>query len=124
MLTYLDLWTLLGAYGLTFGLMNDKAWWLTDRLRALRIRVQKGDDGKDTTFFDRMFLCPYCTGFHAGWMVWLVRVAEAGRLPVATDGWIGGIVGNVAAVILCAFAASAFCYVVDTAAQGLEAHVQ
>jgi hypothetical protein len=125
--TYLDLWTLLIAYGVTFGLMNDKAWWLTDRLRALRFRVQK-DDQKETTFFDRMLLCPYCTGFHAGWVIWLARVLEAGTWPVPVNGtgsavaW--GVVGNVTAAVLCGFASAAFSYVLDTAAQWFESSVR
>ena len=122
MTTYLDLWTLLASYGICFGLMNDKAKPLTDRLRGIRIRVRKTDE-EETTFFSRMFHCPYCTGFHCGWLVWLLRCAEGGQFPVAgTMEWAVG--GNVASVLLAAFAAAVFCYVVDTATQWFEAAIR
>jgi hypothetical protein len=100
---------LLAAYGVCFGVMNDKAP-LVPALRRLPLFPDK--DGR--TFFTRMFLCPYCTGFHAGWAVWLLL-----RLP---DILVGGgawptLVGS---LLVHAFAASAFCYLADTAAQWLE----
>lgn len=130
MTTYFVLFALLASYGLCFGLMNDKARWLTDRLRALRIRVRnEGDEGQpdETTFFGRMLHCPYCTGFHTGWMVWLVAVAVAGwPVPVewATEEVAFGVAANVGALVLFAFASSAFCYLADTGAQWLESSVR
>ena len=57
--------SLIAAYGITFGLMNDKAKLLTDLLIA--IPLFKDENKK--TFFARMFVCSYCTGFHSGWFV-------------------------------------------------------
>lgn len=100
---------LFAAYGICFGVMNDKAP-LLPALRSLPLFPDK--DGR--TFFTRMFACPYCTGFHAGWSAWLLLrlpdiLAGAGTWPV--------VVGD---LLVHAFAASAFCYVADTAAQWLE----
>jgi hypothetical protein len=107
---------LLAAYGITFGLMNQKVPGLTDRLKALSILVEE-KDGEKTTFFQRMLLCPYCTGFHAGWLAWLlIRLPDHSahsfsweRLTYALAECFGS-----------AFAASAACYLLDTAAQYLE----
>lgn len=104
---------LLAAYGLCFGLMNDKAKVITDRLRAVPFRVQ-GEGETRTTFFERMLACPYCTGFHCGWVTWLAFGCE----PV---GSVQGAGGMVLAAVIWAFASAAFCYAVDTATQWLEA---
>lgn len=96
----LNLWPLLlAAYTITFGLQNDKLPILSLRLRKL-------------SFFEKMFECPYCTGFHAGWIVWVLSVAAQG-LPA--EGW-----HNVASVILTALASAAFCYALDVTLQFLE----
>lgn len=104
------------AYGVCFGLMNDKAAVLTDRLRALPFRV-RGEGEDRTTFFDRMLACPYCTGFHCGWLVWLGLGAD----PVGS--W-GDVPGTVLAAVVWSFASASFCYVVDTAAQRLESPIR
>jgi len=117
---------LLASYGLCFGFMNDKASWITGPLRKIRFRVrQEGDEDEpvETTFFDRMLRCPYCTGFHTGWMSWLASVAVVGwwvPLGKTTEELILGVLGNVVCLGLFAFASSAFCYLVDTGAQWLE----
>jgi hypothetical protein len=107
---------LLAAYGITFGLMNQKVAFLTNRLKALSFGTEE-KEGEKTTFFQRMLVCPYCTGFHAGWIAWLlVRLPDhINRVitPVAT--WRA-----VTELIASAFAASVFCYLVDTAAQYIE----
>lgn len=83
---------LLAAYGLCFGLMNDKAVFFTNRLREL------------SPAFQRMLDCAYCTGFHCGWLICLV----SGRAHHLTD------------LILWAFASSAFCYGADAWVRWLE----
>jgi hypothetical protein len=101
---------LLVAYGIAFGLMNDKtplSAWLRNR--------QIGKDADGLTFFTRMLSCPYCTGFHAGWIAWL-----AVYMPQHAAGLKEPIAVVVAHVVACAFASSAWCYVVDAAAQWLE----
>lgn len=101
---------LLASYGLCFGLMNDKAKFLTDVAKKLPLfRDEDGDN-----LFARMFRCAYCTGFHAGWLVWCVAVLP--DLVVAgTLDWPH--LGQVSAF---AFASSAFSYGVDTIIQWFE----
>ena len=104
------------AYGICFGLMNDKAWFLTDRLKKIPFRVIADEDGDKTTFFERMLVCPYCTGFHAGWISWLVlRLPHSLPFTSVTD-----VLGDVVEVLGVAFASAAFCYIADTFAQYLE----
>jgi hypothetical protein len=107
---------LLAAYGITFGLMNQKVPFLTDRLKAIRFRVETTDE-ESTTFFQRMLICPYCTGFHAGWIAWLLC-----RLPYHTfqSFSLQNVVLAATELIVCAFASSAACYLLDTAAQWAE----
>lgn len=45
----------IAIYGICFGIQN-KAVFLHNK----------------NDFFDRMFKCTYCTGFHCGWIVYLV----------------------------------------------------
>jgi hypothetical protein len=101
---------LLAAYGVAFGLMNDKAKALTSL--AKRLPLFRDEDGDN--LFARMFGCAYCTGFHTGWLVWCVAVlpehVAAGTLEPSL---VGGVVSF-------AFASSAFCYGMDTALQWLE----
>ena len=101
---------LIAAYGVAFGLMNDKAKWLTDL--AKRLPLFRDEDGDN--LFARMLWCAYCTGFHAGWLVWCV-----GALP---DHVMAGTVepSLVGGVIAFAFASSAFSYGVDTIIQWFE----
>ena len=80
---------LLASYGLVFGLMNDK-FPVVPGIRRV-------------AFFDRLFSCAYCAGFHAGWVMWLVSGAGISReMPVF------------------AFASSAFCYGLDAALRWVE----
>jgi hypothetical protein len=102
---------LLAAYGVCFGLMNDKAPFVPS-LRKLPLFP----DTEGRNFFSRMFACPYCTGFHAGWLVWLVL-----RLPLHLGA--GGVVNLplvLGEALAHAFAASAFCYLADIAAEWVE----
>jgi hypothetical protein len=107
---------LLAAYGITFGLMNQKVPFLTDRLKALHFRVVKTDE-ESTTFFQRMLVCPYCTGFHAGWIAWMLCRLPEHAFQVFTP---ESLVRAVTELLACAFAASAVCYLLDTAAQYFE----
>jgi hypothetical protein len=84
---------LLLAYGLCFGLMN------------------KVDVLRKVAFFDRMLSCSYCTGFHAGWIAWVLTRAVYG-LPTALL--------DAPAPILWAFSSSAVCYLLDAASQAVE----
>lgn len=91
----------LAAYGICFGLMNEKFWSLNDWLYEIPFREREGKN-----LFERMFECSYCTGFHSGWMVGLVW------------GVVGG--ASLAEVVLFPFASSAFCYMLDTFLSRLE----
>jgi hypothetical protein len=93
----------LASYGLCFGVMNDKVPFV-GLLRLVPVSVD--DEGKN--FFVRMFECPYCTGFHTGWILWV-----ASRLPQLLEGkssWAEVLLG----VVSWGFASSAACYVLDT----------
>ena len=105
---------LLMAFGLTFGLQNNKARFLTDRFKTLRWRVRSDEDGTETTFFQRMLACPYCTGFHAGWMAWLCLF-----LPQWASNTFSAerAVAALAECVAAAFASAAVCYFADTLAQ-------
>lgn len=89
---------LLLAYGLCFGLQN--------KVEALR--SPKWPLG---AFFDRMLSCSYCTGFHTGWLAWLLTRPVYG-LSLSVSG--------VAPVLAWAFASSAVCYLLDVASQAVE----
>jgi hypothetical protein len=106
------LMALLAAYGLCFALVNDKAAFLTNPLKRLPL-FRDAEDGEN--FFGRLLRCPYCTGFHAGWVVWLVFHAPSflGDADVAISSLISG-------GILFTFASCTFCYIVDVAAQWFE----
>ena len=54
---------LIVAYGICFGLQN--------KLPFLYSRLYR-EDGEKAHFFDQMLTCSYCTGFHAGWIAWLL----------------------------------------------------
>ncbi len=96
---------LLSAYGVCFGFMY-KAGFISRGLIALPIAV----DDKGNSFFARMLVCPYCTGFHAGWMVWFISdfKPDLEVLPALK------------AVLLFSMASSAFCYFIDSAIQSME----
>ena len=91
-LTYLLL-----AYGVTFGIQN-KAGFLRGKLAVL----------------DRLVKCTYCTGFHAGWMTWLLAWALEGRAPVSQPPSIA------ASLVAWGLSSAAFSYGVDTAIRWLE----
>ena len=102
---------LLAAYGLCFALMNEKVKWFTDPLKSLRLFV----DDNDATFFQRMFSCAFCTGFHCGWVIWCI-----GALPHFLMSSEYAVWAMIADAIPFAFASSAFCYVLDTIVQWFE----
>ena len=89
---------LLLAYGLCFGLMNK-----VDFLH-----------GK-SAFTDALLKCSYCTGFHSGWLAWLLTAPMRGfdpswQAPLQAAAW--------------AFSAAVFCYGADTVLQLAESWVR
>ena len=93
---------LLAAYGLCFVLVNNKVPWLSNLLRY-------------SPTLDRMLNCSFCTGFHCGWLMWLVVAVWRQMQGEPRPGWEGG-----PEILLWGFAGAAFCYLVDTAARWLE----
>jgi len=83
---------LLFAYGIAFGLMNKLPMFVYEKLPQ---------------FFNRLLSCAYCTGFHAGWIAYLLLW---GAHPhwVAFLGW--------------ALASAAFSYIIDGVGRWLEGH--
>jgi len=100
---------LLASYGLTFGLMNDKVKFLTDLLKKIPLFVEGGN-----TFFERMFGCPYCTGFHTGWAIYLFL-----EIPVWVSGG-GDAVETAVPALAFALASSTACYALDVLIQWFE----
>ena len=94
---------LVGAYSITFGLQNDKVLFLTNLLRKVPL-------------LDRMLNCGYCTGFHAGWVSWLLLATLQG-LP--TEGW-----RNALSLVLTALLAAMTTYFADMTLQAIERHAQ
>tara|TARA_B100000900_G_scaffold399837_1_gene402832 strand:- start:51 stop:362 length:312 start_codon:yes stop_codon:yes gene_type:complete len=99
--------TLIVAYGICFGLMNDKAKFLTDLLK--KIPLFSNDRG---TFFERMLVCSYCTGFHCGWMAYILTLLLQQK-PVSFP-------HNLVEATMVSFASAIFCYSVDVIVQWFE----
>jgi hypothetical protein len=84
---------LICAYGICFGLVNK-----VEFLRKIK-------------FFDRMLNCSYCTGFHAGWIVWAARHLADCVQPTPT---------SIFSALCWAFTSAAFCYAADSVLQLVE----
>lgn len=84
MITFL---LLLASYGVCFTLIN-KAKFL-----------------RKIAFFEKMLECVFCTGFHAGWMTYLLISFSLLSTRFPLD-W--------AELVATAFASASFCYTLDT----------
>lgn len=95
-----EFFLLVAAFGVTFGLQHKCPWlW-----------------GK-SDFLDKMLSCTYCTGFHAGWISWVLFVLGKAFIDsswLTKVSWTDGI--------LFAFASAAFSYFADTATRWLESN--
>ena len=89
---------LIAAYGITFGIQN--------KILFLRNRSE---------FLDALLHCTYCTGFHAGWLTWLVW-----KLDSVLNGSVWGF--ELLGMLLFAMASSAFSYFIDTAVRLMETY--
>lgn len=58
-------------------------------------------------WLDRFLECPYCVGFHCGWVVWI--------LVERTGGLVEALVWS--------FVSAAFCYILDTVVRLAESHI-
>lgn len=90
---------LLTAYGLCFAMQH--------KIPFLRGKVD---------LLDEMLHCTFCTGFHCGWMTWVMSFLATGTLPAS--GW--HIPGS---MLVWAFASAASCYVIDAGTNWLESHM-
>ena len=95
LIIYLLLW-----YGLAFGFQH-KLPFLHDRFGWL----------------DSLLTCSYCTGFHVGWVSYLLV-----HFPEVLAGQYN-FVDLPAELITWAFAAAAWCYVADVGVQAAEAYI-
>ena len=84
------------CYGICFGLMN-KALILHGKVAIL----------------DKMLSCSYCTGFHCGWLWYVITALLKDNMGAAWQVHTGSILAY-------AFGASAFCYLADAATQLIE----
>lgn len=94
---------LIASYGLCFLLMNDKVAFLTTPLRW-------------SGLLNRMLSCSFCTGFHTGWVVWLLMAYTGVGWDVSEH----TVVGNVGHLLLFSLASAAFCYLADVVAMKME----
>ncbi len=86
------------AFGITFGLQH-KCPWLYGKLG----------------FIDRMLACTYCTGFHAGWITWILFKVTMGSirdLPLS----------SIPEMILLAFGSAGFSYALDALTRYFESN--
>ena len=94
--------TLCAAYGICFALQN-KCDFLYEK----------------NAFLDKMLACTFCTGFHAGWMAYLLSyIALWFTAPVSGSVYV--VTTFLFSGLLYAFASAAFCYTVDSMVQFLE----
>jgi len=91
---------LLVAYGITFG-MQHKATFLR---------------GKNE-WLDKMLVCTYCTGFHAGWITWL-----GWKLKMIFENPMNVTGITFIEMVLFALGSAAFSYFIDTAIRLMESH--
>ncbi len=91
----------LAAYAVAFALTNDKLPWV----ESARTRVP---------VLDRLLSCMFCTGFHAGWIVWLIQ-----KVPDVCAGYSWDL-RTVSDLALFALASATFCYCVDAAVSWFE----
>lgn len=88
---------LLLCYGICFGLMNK-----VDFIRGRH------------PLLDKLLACSYCTGFHAGWISWLLVHAAAFEFSHKA----------LLFALLWGFASGVFCYFIDTLGQLAESWVR
>ena len=106
---------LLAVYGICFGLQNKLPFLYSEGYRATQ---------EPETFMDKLLHCTYCTGVHAGWLVWVLMWGAFGTNPMhALWGLDPSVEGQVAGLILWCFAMGAWCYLCDVVARWCEARV-
>ena len=71
-------------------------------------------------FFEELFSCTFCLGFHCGWVVWLIYALAVQQVPL--EGW--GRLELAGSTLLFGLAAASVCYVADLVEQILELFVK
>lgn len=92
------------SYGLCFGFANKLPFLYSDTFL---------EEGEKATFLDKLLTCPYCLGFHCGWLSALLLWGSYSFPPLPWQTIAFGLV-------IAGFASSAWCYIVDTATRSLE----
>ena len=101
------IYLLLVAYGITFGLQHKIP---TKLLSLIQEKIK---------WVSALLACSYCTGFHAGWITWLLySIAQADLLDQAIK------FGMFIDMALFAFASAGFSYILDVLSQWLELSAQ
>lgn len=100
------LFYLLVAYGVCFGIQNKLPFlYSKDYLES----------GEAKRLRDRLLQCTYCTGFHCGWLTWLLVWGVEGK-PAAEG------LSIPFSIMAFAFASAAFSYVADAVVKWVEAN--
>jgi hypothetical protein len=95
------------AYGICFGVQNKLPFlYSTGYLES----------GVPERFTDKLLHCTYCTGFHCGWLTWLLAWGVEADPPGQTD------ISIPFSVLTFALASAAFCYVADGVVKWAEAN--
>lgn len=98
---------LLIMFAITFGAMNK----LPKTVYFLADGTPRAD------LVGRLFACPYCFGFHAGWMTWILSTLAAGTPFDPSSSML-------AQALLYAFSGAAAGYLLDAFAAAAERHAR
>jgi len=101
---------LLVMFAITFGAMN----------KLPKSTYFLADGTPRTDLVGRLFACPYCFGFHAGWMTWILAHLASGLAPsVPTP---SGLVQVIPEILLYAFSGATAGYALDALTAACERH--
>ena len=95
------------AYGLCFGIQNKLPFLYSEDYLETQVPER---------FLDRLLHCTYCTGFHCGWLTWLLAWG-------VEEEPIGGLDWSIPfSVLAFAVASAGFCYAADAMVKWAEAN--
>ena len=95
---------LLLSYGIMFGLANKLPWIH---------KKEYLEEGITDAWRTKLLTCPYCLGFHTGWLSALLLWGFFGSPALHWSAFAFGLP-------IAGFASSAWCYIMDTATRRLE----
>ena len=102
------LFLLFVSYGLCFGIQNKLPFLYSKAYLETGVPDRLGD---------KLLYCTYCTGFHCGWVTWLLMMAVKKGSFTEGIGWQASLEG-----IGFAFASSGFCYIADVVTKWAESN--